>query len=85
MVEMREKDASGQFLQRIVKRGNKFHHMFGIGRGYDEYHGYTNEHQLPSAKTSNFSTKRFASRSFESFEKIYKDYEGLIRTFNNFR
>ena len=30
--DLREKDASGQFL----KKGNEFHHMFGSGRGYDE-------------------------------------------------
>ena len=83
--DIREKEENGEILKRLVKRVNKFHHMFGSGRGHDEYQGFTKENELPSYKTKNFSTTRFASSSFECFQKTYDNYEGLVKTYNTFR
>ena len=56
--------------------------MFGHGRGHIEYSGYTKENKLKFCTTSNFSTTRFASSSFEVIKKTFTNYEGLVRTYS---
>ena len=85
MGDMREKEEHGECLRRLVKRANKFHKMFGRGRGLAEYEGITAEMKLSSCSTSAYATTRFASSAFETFEKTYKNYEGLVKTYERMR
>ena len=64
---------------------NRFHTMFGRGRGFIEYQGFTEERSLDSFSTSNYSTTRFASSSFKTFQKVYSNYEGLAKTYSRMR
>ena len=43
MGHIREKEEDGEVMRRLVKRINKFHHMFGRGRGFAEYKGVTED------------------------------------------
>ena len=81
MGDIRLKEENGETLRRLIKRVNKFHAMFGRGRGFVEYKGITSEMELSSCSTSAYATTRLASSAFESFEKTYKNYEGLVKTY----
>ena len=85
LTDVRVKEENGQVLRRLILRVNKFHSMFGRGRGYAEYKGLTLELELGSFTTSTYSTTRFASSAFETFEKVYKNYEGLAKTYERLR
>ena len=85
MGDIREKEENGEILRRLVKRINKFHTMFGRGRGFAEYKGLTEELKLSSSSTAAYSTTRFASSAFENFQKVYKNYEGLAKTYERMR
>ena len=67
---IRLKEDDGELLRGLIKRVNKFHHMFGHGCGHCEYTGFAKENEISSFSRSNFSTTRFASRSFKTFEKL---------------
>ena len=83
--DLRVKEENGLILRRLILRANKFHNMFGRGRGYAEYKGLTQELEIRSFTTSAYSTTRFTSSAFEIFEKIYKNYEGLAKTYERLR
>ena len=81
-VQTKEKD--GVILRKLIKRVDKFH-MFGRGKGHAEYKGYTDEKDLDSFTTSIYSTTRFASSSFDTLQKVYSNYEGLIGAYSRMR
>lgn len=85
MEDIRTKDESGEILRRLVMRVNKFHTMFGHGKGHTEYIGYSKEKELTHSSTTNYSTTRFASSSFQTFEKTYNNYEALIGAYSTLR
>ena len=45
MSNMRVKEENGEVLRRLIQRMNKFHSMFGRGRGFLEYKGFTEERE----------------------------------------
>ena len=59
--------------------------MFGRGRGFVEYKGFTKERELCSFSTSSYSTTRFASSAFETLQNVYKNYEGLAKAYERMR
>ena len=85
MSDMRVKEENGEVLRRLIQRMNKFHSMFGRGRGFLEYKGFTEERELGSFSTSSYSTTRFASSAFKTLQNLYKNYEGLAKTYERMR
>ena len=45
MSDMRVKEENGEVLRRLIQRMNKFHSMFGRGRGFLENKGFTEERE----------------------------------------
>lgn len=85
MVFLREEASSSMFLKRFIKRSNRFHTMFGHGRGHAEYKELADSLGLKALETVTFATTRFTSSSFQQWEKIYNSYRALIQTFTHFR
>ena len=85
MSDRRVKEENGEVLRRLIQRMNKFHSMFGRGRGFLEYKGFTEERELGSFSTSSYSTTRFASSAFKTLQNVYKNYEGLAKTYERMR
>ena len=85
MSDMRVKEENGEVLRRLIQRMNKFQSMFGRGRGFLEYKGFTEERELGSFSTSSYSTTRFASSAFKTLQNVYKNYEGLAKTYERMR
>ena len=83
-VHLRE-EASSTFLKRFIKRSNRFHTMFGHGRGHAEYKELADSLGLKAHETVTFATTRFTSSSYQQWEKIYNSYRALIQTFTHFR
>ena len=44
--DMRVKEENGEVLRWLIQRINKFHSMFGRGRGFVKYKGFTKEREL---------------------------------------
>ncbi len=59
MTDIRENEEDGKCLRLLIKRTNKFQNMFGQGRGFAEYKGYAEKHNLKSNVPKAFSTTRF--------------------------
>ena len=85
MVFLREKATSSKFLKLLIKRSNRFHSMFGHGRGHAEYKELAKTLDLKALNTVTFATTRFTSSSFNQWEKIYDSYPALIQAFIQFR
>ena len=85
MIFLREEATSSKFLKLLVKRSNRFHTMFGHGRGHAEYKELANSLSLKALDTVTFATTRFTSSSFNQWEKIYDSYPALIQAFIRFR
>ena len=73
------------FMKRLVRRTNKLHKMFGQGKGHAEYKGLAKSLGLKALDTVVFSTTRFFSSAFESFDKVYESYESLIKAYMEYR
>ena len=85
MVFLREEASSSEFLKRFIKRSNRFHTMFGHGRGHAEYKELADSLGLKALETVTFATTRFFSSSYKQWEKIYTNYPALIQAFIQFR
>ncbi len=85
MRDIREKEDRGEILRRLVKRANKFHLMFGRGKGYAEYHGFAKENELKANVANTYATTRFTSSAFSQFKSIYQSFEALARAFTEIR
>ena len=81
MVFLREEASSSEFLKRFIKRGKRFHTMFGYGRGHAEYKELADSLGLKAHETVTFATTRFFSSSYKQLEKIYNSYSALIKAF----
>jgi hypothetical protein len=81
MVFLREEANSSKFLKRLIKRSNRFHSMFGSGKGHVEYKGLAASLGLKALDTVTFATTRFTSSSYQQWEKIYESYEALVQAF----
>ena len=74
MVFLREEASSSEFLKRFIKRSNRFHTMFGHGRGHAEYKELADSMGLKALETVTFATTRLFSLSYKQWEKIYTNY-----------
>ena len=84
VVEVCDK-AGSELLPRFIKRSNKFHSMFGRGRGHDEYFGLSKEKGLAPYQAKVYATTQFTSSAFSQLTTIYKGYEGYATAFTELR
>ena len=85
MVQLREEMCSLFMKRRLIKRANRFHTMFGRGRGHVKYKGLASSLELKALETVTFSTTCFLSSSYEQWEKIYLSYKALVESFRRSR
>ena len=84
VVEVRDKSES-ELLSRFIKRANKFHSVFGRGRGHDEYFGVASDQGMKAYEAQVYATTRFTSSAFSQFSTIYKGYEGYATAYTEMR
>ena len=84
VVEVRDK-SDCELLTRFIKRSDKFHTMFGRGRGHDEYFGVAEDGGLKTYEAQVYATTRFTSSAFSQFRTIYKGYEGYVTVYTEMR
>ena len=85
MVFLREEASSSEFLKKFIKRSNRFHTMFGHGRGHAEYKELAGSLGLKALEAVSFATTCFFSSSYKQWENIYNSYLALIQAFIQFR
>lgn len=85
MEKIRERSESSAFFKRLIKRSNRFHTMFGYGKGRIEYSNLAKLDGFYVMETVNFATTRFFSSAFRQWEMIFKNYEHLTNAFIKFR
>ena len=86
MEKMREKTASSAFLKRLIKRSNRLHTMFGIGRGFAEYTEYSKKSGFEKPRvTVTFATTRFFSSAITQWKRILDNYKQLLSSYIEYR
>ena len=85
MEKLREKGQSTSYFKRIIKRTNRFHTMFSIGKGRSEYMQLAESEGVKAMETVTFATTRFFNSAFRQFEMVHKNYVQLVDAYMKFR